>query len=153
MSEVNVKHASILDQAQQLKAKIEHEEELILKLLDVLPVRRVLIKVPTARQWKYEYQKRYGEHGVATVRFILLTVGSLSGKKAVFASAGPQADFLPMYLKSFDLLLERMGGFESLLNLIGDYIDQQIKIKNEEHGDGQAVEKVDALLEIASGQK
>lgn len=153
MSEVNVKHASMLAQSQQLKAKIEQEEELILKLLDVLPVGKVMIKVPAALQWKYEYQKKHGHYGVATVRFILLTVGSRAGKKAVFASAGPLLDFLPMYLKSFDLLLEHMGGFESLLDLIGDYIDQQIKIKEEEHGGGQAAEKVDALIEIASGHK
>jgi len=154
MSEANVKHAIMLDQAHQLKAKVEHEEELILKLLDVLPVGKVLIKVPADRQWKYEYQKRsYSEYGTATVRFILLTIGSRAGKKAVFASAGPKADFMPMYLKSFDLLLDHMGGFEALLNLVGEYIEQQFQAKNKEHSGGKAVEKVDALLERASGQK
>lgn len=154
MSEANVKHAIMLDQAHQLKVKVEHEEELILKLLDVLPVGKVLIKVPADRQWRYEYQKRsYSEYGTATVRFILLTIGSRAGKKAVFASAGPKSDFMPMYLRSFDLLLDHMGGFEALLNLVGEYIEQQFQAKNKEHSGGKAVGKVDALLERASGQK
>lgn len=156
MSETNAKHASMLAQANQLKAAVEQEEELILKLVDALPGGKVLIKLPISLQWKYEYQKniRYNtEFGMATVRFILLKVSCRfgSGKKKLDAFAGPTFQFVSQTLSSFSALLDRVGGFDSLLNLIGEKLGEQLHARNQEGG--KSTEKVNALLDRVSGQK
>lgn len=148
MSETNAKLANMVAQANQLKAAVEQEEELIVKLVVALPGGKVLIKLPTARQWKYEYSKqggRYGEYGTATARFIVLRVSSGAGKKTVDASAGPNSKFMTRTLSSFHTVLDRVGGFESLLKLIGEEIDEQVQTRNKEQ-DGKSAEKVDVML-------
>lgn len=150
MSEMNAKHASMLAQANQLKEAIKQEEDLIVKLVEALPGGKVLIKLPTSLQWKYEYEKksRYSpEFGVATARFILLKVSCSfgTGKRMLDAFAGPTFQFVPQALSSFPALLDRVGGFDSLLNLIGEKIDEQLQTRNQEGG--KSAEKVDVLLE------
>lgn len=113
MSETNAKLANMIAQANQLKAAVEQEEDLVVKLVEALPGGKVLIKLPIVRQWKYEYPKQgglYGEYGTATARFILLRVSSGSGKKKVDASAGPNSIFMARTIKAFHTVLDRVGG-------------------------------------------
>lgn len=103
MSETNAKHASMLAQAKQLKVAVKQEEDFVVKLVEALPGGKVLIKLPTSLQWKYEYQKksRYSlEFGMATARFILLKVSCSfgTGKKMLDAFAGPTCQFVTQAL-------------------------------------------------------
>lgn len=157
MSETSDKAADLIALAKQLQAAIDQEEDLVVKVLQALPGKVALIDLPADRQWHYEYQKKMlrfadSPYGVATARHLLLTGFNSPGRGGVRAVAGPNRNFMSQDVGRFHVLLQRVGGLDSLLTLIGDEIERQIQMTDKVRG-GKAAAQVEALLARVSGQK
>lgn len=71
MSETSSKLSEVVAQANQLKAAIREEEDIVTKVLTTLPGERALIDIPAAMQWKYESlspTRKSERHGMALLQ-------------------------------------------------------------------------------------
>lgn len=157
MSEANVKATELIALANQLQAAIDQEEDIVVKVLQALPGKQAVIDLPAERQWQYEYPKKklkFNEppYGVATARHMLLTSFNASGRGVVRAVAGPNRNFLAQEVGKFEVVLQGVGGLDSLLTLIGEEIERKIQMTDKVRG-GTAAAQAEALLARISSQK
>lgn len=157
MSETSSKLSEVVAQANQLKAAIREEEDIVAKVLTTLPGERALIDIPAAMQWKYEYSKpnakvRETRYGVATARHVLLTVNGLIGRTTLTVMAGPSRDFMSKNVGRLHVLLERVGGLDSLLRLIGNEIERQLQMMDKSQG-GKGSAQAEVLLQRVETHK